>query len=61
MLVGLFYRVAVLYAASRIVLALKRRSEFNAVEPVRLSEEEPAARMMTILVAYSRLILTAGS
>jgi len=57
-LVGLFYRVAAMYAASRIILALKRKHE-GYDEARRLSDEEPAARVMTVLVAYSRLILIA--
>lgn len=57
-LVGLFYRVAAMYAASRIILALKRKHE-GYEESRRLSEEEPAARVMTVLVTYSRLILIA--
>ncbi|KAL8277695.1 hypothetical protein RQP46_009968 [Phenoliferia psychrophenolica] len=58
-LVGLFYRVAVMYAASRIVLALKKRNE-GYEETKKLSEEEPAARVMTVIVTYARLILIAG-
>lgn len=78
MLVGLFYRVAVMYAASRIILALKRKNE-GYQESRKLSEEEPvsslslssggkladgveqAARVMTVIVTYARLILIAGS
>ncbi|GAA6059839.1 hypothetical protein JCM10212_003751 [Sporobolomyces blumeae] len=57
-LVGLFYRVAVLYAATRIVLTLKR--ETGGYEDTKaLSEEEPAARVMTIVLAYSRAGLIA--
>ncbi|CEQ42925.1 SPOSA6832_04799 [Sporobolomyces salmonicolor] len=57
-LVGLFYRVAVLYAATRTVLALKR--ETGGYEDNRsLSEEEPAARVMTIVLAYARGLLIA--
>ena len=80
-LVGLFYRVAVMYAASRIVLALKKKNE-GYEETKKLSEEEPvrpflflfppsrilrtrcasqAARVMTVIVTYARLILIAGS
>lgn len=48
-----------MYAASRIILALKRKNE--GYEEVRsLSEEEPAARVMTVIITYSRLILIAG-
>ncbi|KAI5477154.1 ICE2 family protein [Pseudohyphozyma bogoriensis] len=57
-LVGLFYRVAVMYAASRIILALKRKNE-GYEDTRRLSDEEPAARVMTFIVTYSRLILIA--
>lgn len=41
-LVGLFYRVAVLYAATRIILALKRKNE-GYVDTKKLSEEEPVS------------------
>lgn len=57
-LVGLFYRVAVMYAASRIILALKRQNE-GYEDTRKLSEEEPAARVMTVIVTYARLILIA--
>ncbi|KAM0752698.1 ICE2-domain-containing protein [Meredithblackwellia eburnea MCA 4105] len=57
-LVGLFYRIAVLYAASRIILALKKQNE-GYEETKRLSEEEPAARVMTVIITYARLILIA--
>ncbi|ORY78032.1 ICE2-domain-containing protein [Leucosporidium creatinivorum] len=57
-LVGLFYRVAVMYAASRIILALKRQNE-GYEDTRKLSEEEPAARVMTVTITYSRNILLA--
>lgn len=41
---GLFYRVAVMYAASRIILALKRKNE--GYESRKLSEEEPVSRLL---------------
>lgn len=41
-LVGLFYRVAVMYAASRIILALKRQNE-GYEDTRKLSEEEPVS------------------
>ena len=56
--VGLVYRIAVLYAASRVILALKRgRAGYDP--STRLSEEEPMARIFTLLLNYSRLILVA--
>ncbi|BGP57405.1 hypothetical protein JCM8202v2_005046 [Rhodotorula sphaerocarpa] len=61
-LVTLFYRVAVLYAATRIVLNLKRQTGGYGREEEerrRLSEEEPAARVMTIALAYARPLLIA--
>lgn len=42
MLVGLFYRVAVMYVASRIILALKRKNE-GYEDTRKLSEEEPVS------------------
>ncbi|SCZ87522.1 BZ3500_MvSof-1268-A1-R1_Chr2-2g04988 [Microbotryum saponariae] len=57
-LVGLFYRVTVLYAASRIILALKRKNE-GYEDTRKLSEEDPFPRFMTIVVTYSRLVLIA--
>lgn len=80
-LVTLFYRVAVLYLATRIVLALKRQTG-GYEDNRKLSEEEPArplrsltmrrrtdcaatapqaARVMTIVLAYARSLLVAGS
>ncbi|GAA6053593.1 hypothetical protein JCM3770_001543 [Rhodotorula araucariae] len=57
-IVTLFYRVAVMYAATRVVLALKRRT--GGYEDTRkLSEEEPAARVMTLVLTYSRPLLIA--
>lgn len=41
-LVGLFYRVAVMYAASRIILALKKQNE-GYEDTRKLSEEEPVS------------------
>ncbi|GAA5873608.1 hypothetical protein JCM3774_004989 [Rhodotorula dairenensis] len=58
-LVTLFYRVAVLYAATRIVLNLKRQTGGYNPDDRRLSEEEPAARIMTIGLAYARPLLIA--
>jgi hypothetical protein len=59
-LVGLFYRVAVLYAATRIVLTLKRdKGGYQDDRGVGLREEEPAARVMTIVLTYSRAGLIA--
>lgn len=43
-LVGLFYRVAVLYASTRIILTLKRQNE-GYVDTRKLSEEEPVSGM----------------
>ncbi|GAA5984904.1 hypothetical protein JCM10908_002444 [Rhodotorula pacifica] len=57
-LVTLFYRVAVLYAATRIVLNLKRQTG-GYEDDRKLSEEEPAARIMTIVLAYARPLLIA--
>ncbi|BGP34506.1 hypothetical protein JCM10296v2_006328 [Rhodotorula toruloides] len=57
-LVTLFYRVAVLYLATRIVLALKRQTG-GYEDNRKLSEEEPAARVMTIVLAYARSLLVA--
>jgi hypothetical protein len=52
--VGLIYRITVLYLASRVILALKRaKGDFE--EGTRLSEEEPMTRAMTVLLGYSRL------
>ncbi|GAA5973174.1 hypothetical protein JCM11641_006306 [Rhodosporidiobolus odoratus] len=57
-LVLLFYRVTALYAATRIVLALKR--EMGGYQDNRkLSEEEPFARFMTVCLAYARSLLIA--
>ncbi|BGP19128.1 hypothetical protein JCM10213_005631 [Rhodosporidiobolus nylandii] len=57
-LVLLFYRVTVLYAATRIVLALKRQT--GGYEDTRkLSEEEPFARFMTVCLAYARSLIVA--
>ena len=57
-LVGLFYRVLVLYAATRIVLTLKRETG-GYVDSRTLREEEPAARIMTLILTYSRAGLIA--
>ncbi|GAA5934943.1 Ice2p [Sporobolomyces koalae] len=57
-LVGLFYRVAVLYAATRIVLTLKR-DKGGYHDQRALLDEEPAARVMTIVLTYSRAGLIA--
>ncbi|KAM0786673.1 hypothetical protein ACM66B_002121 [Microbotryomycetes sp. NB124-2] len=57
-LVGLFYRVTVLYAASRVVLALKRQHE-GYTDSKKLRDEEPAARAMTVTITYSRNVLIA--
>ncbi|GJN93524.1 hypothetical protein Rhopal_006581-T1 [Rhodotorula paludigena] len=57
-IVTLFYRVAVLYAATRVVLALKRQTG-GYEDNRRLSEEEPAARIMTVVLTYSRSLLIA--
>ncbi|GAA6039287.1 hypothetical protein JCM8097_003245 [Rhodosporidiobolus ruineniae] len=57
-LVLLFYRVMVLYAATRIVLALKRRTG-GYEDNRKLSEEEPFARFMTVALAYARSLLIA--
>ncbi|KAK4047349.1 hypothetical protein OIO90_006208 [Microbotryomycetes sp. JL221] len=57
-LVGLFYRVTVLYASSRVVLALKRQHE-GYHDSKKLSDEEPAARAMTVTITYSRNVLIA--
>lgn len=57
--VTLVYRVAVLYFALRIIVAIKRANSGFPEDggPKHLSDEEPLARTMTIFVAYSRLIL----
>lgn len=47
-----------MYAASRIILALKRRHE-GYDESRRLSEEGAATRVITVVVTYSRLLLIA--
>lgn len=57
MLIGLFYRLAVLYAASSIILALKRRNEGPVVHKRRLREEDSPGKLITVLLAYSRLML----
>ncbi|BGP50771.1 hypothetical protein JCM10450v2_006697 [Rhodotorula kratochvilovae] len=57
-IVTLFYRVAVMYAATRVVLALKRRTG-GYEDNRKLSEEEPAARVMTVVLTYSRPLLIA--
>lgn len=52
------YRIAALYAASRVVIAIKRgRDDYDA--STRLSEEEPTGRTLTLLIQYSRPILVA--
>ncbi|GAA5881504.1 hypothetical protein JCM16303_005681 [Sporobolomyces ruberrimus] len=58
-LVGLLYRVAVLYAATRIVLTLKRQKGGYGHDQRKLLDEEPAARVMTIVLTYSRAGLIA--
>ncbi|GAA5903597.1 hypothetical protein JCM8208_003634 [Rhodotorula glutinis] len=55
-IVTLFYRVFVMYAATRVVLALKRRKG-GYEDNRKLSEEEPAARIMTVVLTYSRSLL----
>ncbi|KPV73900.1 uncharacterized protein RHOBADRAFT_45191 [Rhodotorula graminis WP1] len=55
-IVTLFYRVFVMYAATRVVLALKRRTG-GYEDNRKLSEEEPAARVMTVVLTYSRSLL----
>ncbi|TNY18308.1 ICE2-domain-containing protein [Rhodotorula diobovata] len=57
-IVTLFYRVFVMYAATRVVLALKRRTG-GYEDNRKLSEEEPAARVMTVVLTYSRSLLIA--
>ncbi|GAA5864256.1 hypothetical protein JCM8547_001309 [Rhodosporidiobolus lusitaniae] len=57
-IVLLFYRVLVLYAATRVVLALKRRTG-GYEDNRKLSEEEPFARFMTVALAYARSLLIA--
>lgn len=47
-LVGLFYRVAVMYVASRIILALKRKNE-GYEEGRKLSDEEPVSACAAML------------
>jgi hypothetical protein len=59
-IVLLFYRVAVLYAAIRIVLALKRRTG-GYQDNKALSDEEPFARGVTVALAYARSLLVAGT
>ncbi|GAA5825841.1 hypothetical protein JCM11251_000022 [Rhodosporidiobolus azoricus] len=57
-IVLLFYRVLVLYAATRVVLRLKRQTG-GYEDNRKLSEEEPFARFMTVALAYARSLLIA--
>lgn len=53
-LVTLFYRVAVLYAATRIVLNLKRQTTGSWNDDDRkLSDEEPVRRRLSFLSLFS--------
>ena len=56
----MFYRVIVLYSASTIIFALKRQKE-GYLPKKKLSEEDLAARFVTIFSTYSRLMLISGS
>jgi len=57
--VGLIYRIAVMYTASRVLIALKRGRAGGYDESTRLSEEEPMARLFTLVLYYSRFFLVA--
>ncbi|GAA6025499.1 hypothetical protein JCM10207_003382 [Rhodosporidiobolus poonsookiae] len=57
-IVTLFYRVLVMYAATRVVLALKRDMGGYA-DNRKLSEEEPFARALSVALAYARSLLIA--
>ncbi|GAA98403.1 uncharacterized protein L969DRAFT_61585 [Mixia osmundae IAM 14324] len=55
-IVGLVYRIVILYGAGRVVIAMKRAKD-GYDESTRLSEEEPFGRTVTIVIAYSKVIL----
>jgi hypothetical protein len=59
----LFYRITILYAASLVILSLKRKHDGKGSghgERKRLSEEGGAERVTTFFVLYARVLLIAG-
>lgn len=55
-MVGLAYRIAILYAAGKVVVALKRaQTGYDEYETALGDETGAAPRGMTLIIAYSRL------
>lgn len=57
-IVGLAYRIAILYAAGQVLVALKRsQTGFDEYETALSDERGAGPRGMTLIVCYSRFIL----
>lgn len=57
-IVGLAYRIAILYAAGQVLIALKRAQTGFDEDETTLGEEKSASpRGMTLIISYSRFIL----
>jgi hypothetical protein len=55
-LVGLIYRITIMYLAGSTLLAWKRGKD-TYDESARLSEEDPDTRLFTVVLRYSRFIM----
>jgi ICE2 len=57
-LTGLMYRISVLYAATRIIPAVRGVSQQLSTQP-DLDSSEPSSKLMNIFILYSPIILIA--
>ncbi|KAH8927675.1 ICE2-domain-containing protein [Atractiella rhizophila] len=56
-IISLVYRVGVLFAASRVVLFLKKASDGGKYAVVDLRDEDITSKGITLIVSYSRVVL----